>query len=167
MTKDEISSLSINRKIVFIIRKLVFASLFLILPILSVDTTTQTFAIVPKSLENYVNFAFILFMFVVFIRDEINFRKNDENQVTKIDKLFKSKIIEIAEFLYSAKTQKEVFEPIVADWQQELDFERLFNKGIWKARWINVRYTYAFLAAMWQKSPIGDLIEFVVKIAKQ
>lgn len=68
-------------------------------------------------------------------------------------------------FLFSTKTQKEVFEPIVTDWQEEY-FDALFKKEIWKARWINVRYTYAFLIAMWQKSPIGDLIEFISKIAK-
>ncbi len=67
--------------------------------------------------------------------------------------------------MFSTKTQKEIFEPIVADWQEEY-FEALFKKEIWKARWINVRYTYAFLAAMWQKSPIGDLIEFISKFAK-
>lgn len=72
----------------------------------------------------------------------------------------------ITSFVFSVKTQKEVFEPTIADWQEEY-FEALFKKEIWKARWINVRYTYAFLGAMWQKSPIGDLIEFVSKIAKQ
>ena len=76
-----------------------------------------------------------------------------------------SNLLIISGFLYSSKTQKEVFEPIIVDWQEEY-FEALFKKEIWKARWINVRYTYAFLAAMWQKSPIGDLIEFISKIAK-
>ena len=72
---------------------------------------------------------------------------------------------QISDFLFSGKNQKEVFEPIVADWQEEY-FEALSKKEMRKARWINVRYTYAFLAAMWMKSPIGDLIEFVIKIAK-
>lgn len=70
----------------------------------------------------------------------------------------------VSNFIYSNKTQKDTFEPIVADWQEEY-FEALFKNEIWKARWINVRYTYAFVVAMWQKSPIGDLIEFVRKIA--
>jgi len=68
-------------------------------------------------------------------------------------------------FLFSNKNQKEVFEPIIADWQKEY-FEALSKKEIRKARWINVRHTYAFLIAMCQKSPIGDLIEFISKIAK-
>ncbi len=34
-----------------------------------------------------------------------------------------------------------------------------------RLRMINVRYTYAFIIAIWQKSPLGDLIEYVRKIA--
>lgn len=76
-----------------------------------------------------------------------------------------SNLLIITGFLYSNKTQREIFESVAADWQEEY-FEALFKKEIWKARWINVRYTYAFLVAMWQKSPIGDLIEFISKLAK-
>ncbi len=76
-----------------------------------------------------------------------------------------SNLLKISGFLYSAKTQKEVFELIAADWQEE-HFEALSKKEIWKARWINARHTYAFLAAMWQKSPVSDLIEFISKLAK-
>ena len=54
-----------------------------------------------------------------------------------------SKYLRTGKFLFSPKTQKEIFEPIVADWQEEY-FEALFKKDIWKARWINVRYTNAF-----------------------
>lgn len=77
-----------------------------------------------------------------------------------------SRLLSMSKFLYSAKNQKEVFYPIISDWHEEY-FEVLSKKEIWKARLINARYSYAFLAAMWQKSPIGDLIEFVVKIAKK
>ncbi len=77
----------------------------------------------------------------------------------------RSKLLYSTKFLYSHKIQKEIFESIIADWQEEY-FEALFKKEIWKARWINVRYTYAFLATMWMKSPLGDLIEFVSKLAK-
>ncbi len=76
-----------------------------------------------------------------------------------------SSLLKITAFLYSQQTQKQVFEITFADWQEEY-FEALSKKEIWKARWINVRYTYAFLAAMWMKSPIGDLIEFIQKFAK-
>ena len=76
------------------------------------------------------------------------------------------KLFTLVNFFYSSKTVNEIFNPIIADWQLEY-FEALFKNEIWKARCINVRYTYAFVIAMWQKSPIGDLIEFVIKIAKQ
>ncbi|CAN5286187.1 hypothetical protein BH20ACI1_BH20ACI1_06570 [soil metagenome] len=87
------------------------------------------------------------------------------NSANAVDSLISIKLLVICKFLYSAKTQREVFEPIIADWQEEY-FEALFKKEIWKARCINMRYIYAFFAAMWQKSPIGDLIEFVRKFAK-
>jgi hypothetical protein len=75
------------------------------------------------------------------------------------------KYLNITSFFYSPRTQKEIFEPIIADWQEEY-FEALSKKETWKSRWINVRYTYAFLGAMWQKSPLGNLIEFISKLAK-
>ena len=77
-----------------------------------------------------------------------------------------SNLLVITNFLYSHKSQKEVFEPLVAEWQHEY-FEDLRNKRFGRAKFTNVRWSYHFLAAMWQKSPIGDLIEFVIKIAKQ
>ena len=80
-------------------------------------------------------------------------------------KTLSTELLKIASFFYSLKTTKNVFEPITADWQEEY-FEALFKKEIWKARWINIRYTYAFIVSMWQKSPIGDLLEFISKIAK-
>jgi hypothetical protein len=53
----------------------------------------------------------------------------------------------VVDFLYSQKTVKETFEPIIADWRFEY-FEALSQKRIWKARWICVRYTYSFVMAM-------------------
>ncbi|MBA3694039.1 MAG: hypothetical protein H0W77_11490 [Acidobacteria bacterium] len=74
-------------------------------------------------------------------------------------------IWEIPNLCYSPKTKEIVFNPIKSDWQNELLEAKLKNQS-WNALRINVYYTYAFLAAMWQKSPIGDLIEFISKIAK-
>lgn len=76
-----------------------------------------------------------------------------------------NKLLQLTQFIYSSKYQNEVFNPIVLDWQEEY-FEALGKKEIWKARWINVRYTYAFIGAMIQKSPIGDIFELVIKIIK-
>lgn len=82
-----------------------------------------------------------------------------------IESLPHSFLLKLANFFFSSKNVKEIFEPIISDWQEEY-FEALFKKEIWKARWISIRYYYVFLVAMWQKSPIGDLIEFIRKMAK-
>ena len=101
-------------------------------------------------------------VYSVWVFGKVVLRRTNEKEFL----LFSSiNLLKISDLLFSPKTQKEIFEPIVADWQEEY-FEALFKKEIWKARWINVRYTYAFLVAMWQKSPIGDLIEFISKLAK-
>jgi hypothetical protein len=76
-----------------------------------------------------------------------------------------NKLLKISNFLYSIKDQKEIFNPAIADWQEEY-FQALSKNEIWKARWINVRYVYAFLATMFKNIPIGDLIEFIKKVAK-
>ncbi len=72
---------------------------------------------------------------------------------------------EIPALFYSNKTKETVFKPIISDWQVELTEAKLKNE-FWKAFEINIRYSFAYLSAMIQKSPIGDLIEFVKKIAK-
>jgi len=74
-------------------------------------------------------------------------------------------IWEIPFLFYSQKTKEMVFNPLKSDWQNEL-FEAKLRNQTWKAMQINTRYSYAFLAAMIQKSPIGDLIEFVSRFAK-
>lgn len=74
-------------------------------------------------------------------------------------------IWEIPNMFYSPKTKEMIFEPIKLDWQNELNDAKL-KKRTWKATKINVQYSCAFLAALIQKSPIGDVIEFVRKFAK-
>lgn len=74
-------------------------------------------------------------------------------------------IWEIPNIFYSPKTKEMVFEPLKSDWQEELLEAKLRNQKL-KAMQINFHYSYAFLAAMLQKSPIGDLMEFIGKIAK-
>lgn len=72
---------------------------------------------------------------------------------------------EIPNMFYSPKTKRMIFEPLKADWQEELMNAKLRNQT-WKALQINIRYSLAFLAAMIQKSPIGDLFEFFGKFAR-
>ncbi len=75
------------------------------------------------------------------------------------------KLLSISKFLFSPKNQKEVFELIIADWNDEI-YEVLEKNKDASLFIINARYTYAFIVAMWMKSPIGSLIELVIKIAK-
>jgi len=95
--------------------------------------------------------------------------RNEKLPVTGLGKIAnpsRYKLLKMSEILFSAKTQKEVFLSVMADWDEEI-FEALKKDKDVNLLMINARNTYAFLAAMWQKSLIGNLIEFVVKIAKQ
>lgn len=107
----------------------------------------------------------VVVLIVYFVNTFSMIKKLLSREINKSKRIINIEFSYIIRFLYSNKTQRDVFEPITADWQEEY-FEALFRKEIWKARWINVRYIYAFLIAMWQKSPIGDLIEFVRKFAR-
>jgi len=95
-----------------------------------------------------------------------DFIKNRKAKKSEIKSPYRYKLLKLSGILFSPKTQTEVFLPAMADWDEEI-YEALKKDKDANLFMINVRYTYAFLAAMWQKSPIGDLIEFVVKIAKQ
>ena len=72
---------------------------------------------------------------------------------------------EIPNMFYSPKTKRMIFEPLKADWQEELTDAKLRGET-WKVLQINIRYSFAFLASMIQKSPIGDLFEFFSKVAR-
>jgi hypothetical protein len=51
------------------------------------------------------------------------------------------RILAAAEFLCSPKTIDQVFEPLIADWQQE--YFNALNDNRWlKARWISIRYMW-------------------------
>jgi hypothetical protein len=56
-------------------------------------------------------------------------------------------LLRFVDFFFSPKTVEQTFKPTVADWHLEY-IEALSQKRSWKARWINVRYTYQFLKAM-------------------
>lgn len=74
-------------------------------------------------------------------------------------------IWEMPFLFYSQKTKETVFNPLKSDWQSEL-FEAKLRNQTWKAIQINIRYSCAFLAAMLQKSPLGDLLEYIGKFAR-
>ncbi len=68
-------------------------------------------------------------------------------------------------FLYSRSVVEKIFSQTINDWHIEY-FEALSEGEELKTYWINISYTYTFVAAMFQKSPLGGLLEFVVKILK-
>ncbi len=72
---------------------------------------------------------------------------------------------EIPNMFYSPKTKEMVFEPLKSDWQNELTDAKMRKQPL-KAFQINIQYSYSFIAAIIQKSPLGDLVEFVRKFAK-
>ena len=56
-------------------------------------------------------------------------------------------MLAVAEFVFSKKQNEKVFVPIIADMREEY-FEALSQSRIWKARWVRIRGTYSFFAAM-------------------
>jgi hypothetical protein len=73
-------------------------------------------------------------------------------------------IWEIPNIFFSPLTKENVFEPLKTDWQDELTNAKLQNQT-WKSFEINIHYSIAFISAMIQKSPLGDLLEYVRKFA--
>ncbi len=98
----------------------------------------------------------ILLVLVAFVQIQ-----NKLKSITDLD----LKILKFSQKFYSAETTKLCFEPIIADWKMEYSATVAQNLN-WQARWVSVRYTYAFLSAMFQQSWIGSLLEFIQKIFK-
>lgn len=61
------------------------------------------------------------------------------------------------DFFFSPKKVENVFKPIIADWHHEY-FDALKQGRKWKARWISVRYNYAFIMAL-GLSKVWSLVE--------
>lgn len=80
------------------------------------------------------------------------------NSESKIIMSSRYRLFRLSDFFLSANDRKNIFEPLIGDWNEEL-FEALKNKQIWRARWINISYTYAFFIAMWQRVSIFNSIE--------
>ncbi len=123
----------------------------------------QLFSVVISSSAFYFQLFFLTCaVFSVWVSGEVVLRRINEKEFLLTSSI---NLLKISDFLFSPKTQKEIFEPIVAEWYFEF-FEDL-NKGrALKAKWTNIRWTYNFLTAMLQKSPIGDLFEFISKLWK-
>ena len=75
-----------------------------------------------------------------------------------------SKFLRLAEFLFSSKTCREVFYPIVGDWREE--YINALRKGrIIDAIFILVKNYLSFAYTMIVCSRFGKLIEFIMKLA--
>lgn len=74
-------------------------------------------------------------------------------------------IWEIPNLFYSKKTQEMVFDPIRSDWREER-MEAKTHGTIGDGVVVNVRYSFAFIGAMLAKSPIGEVFEFVGRVAR-
>lgn len=76
-----------------------------------------------------------------------------------------SNLLTIADFLFHKETVDSVFMQIVCDWRAEY-FEVLAEKRNIKARWVSTRWRYSFYVAMFKQSPVGELIDVVLKVVK-
>jgi hypothetical protein len=102
--------------------------------------------------------------FLDFIIELVDSIKNRKSIELKLSQPSRYKLLKLSSFLFSARTCKEVFLTAMADWDEEI-FEALKENKDANLFMINVRNTYGFIMAMWQKSPLGDLLEYVRKIA--
>jgi DNA-directed RNA polymerase specialized sigma24 family protein len=72
-------------------------------------------------------------------------------------------MLEIADFLFSPKRVTLTFQPLIADWHHEY-FEALAGDRSWKARWICVRYYWAFAKAC-GISKLFALVKTLLKVS--
>ncbi len=111
---------------------------------------------VVQSVRKFIRYDFAM-KFIIFYET----KKMYDSQVVKSPRY---NLLRLSGHLFSSKTQKEVFLPAMADWDEEI-FEALKENKDANLFMINVRNTYGFIIAMWQKSPLGDLLEYVRKFA--
>jgi hypothetical protein len=92
--------------------------------------------------------AALLFPFVLLkLTLTVILRLNQKIRPKAIGNAPGAKLLRIADFLCSSKSVKLTFEPLIGDLQSEY-FEALTKQRIWKARWVRLRYCFAFLGAM-------------------
>ena len=75
-----------------------------------------------------------------------------------------TRLLLIADFLYSPKTFEQTFKPLIADWRYEY-FEALKHGRTKKARWISFRYRYSFVMAM-SLSKVFSLLKQIRSVSK-
>ncbi|MDQ2746890.1 MAG: hypothetical protein M3T96_06500 [Acidobacteriota bacterium] len=120
---------------------------------------------VPESLTEPVSWFATLVFSGTFIFEGLDLTRNFLTNRSGLAIFHRYKFLAITRILFSTKTQKEVFEPAMAEWNFEI-YEALKDQEGSRLLIINLRNVYGFLITIWMKSPIGDLIEFVRKLAK-
>jgi hypothetical protein len=189
--KNQEPELKLEKKVVLMIIisiafMIVFANLFAIADINTVvfiNSVVSAFVVIVVLITNIASLFFgVIFPFMITLQIEtdiiFNFAgvikevlvrlstiiRNHRIDESNITKSFRYKLLKFTALLFSAKTQKDAFEPAMAEWDEEI-FEALKEDKDANLFMINVRNTYGFIMAMWQKSPLGDLLEYVRKIA--
>ncbi len=56
-------------------------------------------------------------------------------------------LLKLSDFFLSKKTQQKIIVPLISDIREEYN-EALLQNHIWKARWVRIRGTYSFFAAI-------------------
>lgn len=76
-----------------------------------------------------------------------------------------TKLLKVAEFIYSPQIYENVFQNIVSDWRLD-HFQALKDSRPYKARWIDIKNYYRFFASVVHQSPAGQLFDLIIKIVK-
>jgi hypothetical protein len=79
---------------------------------------------------------------------------------TKVRATPGSRLLWVADLLFSRKSVEEVLEDTVIDMRNEY-FDALAQGRTGKARWVRIRGTWNFLCAAWGLSPGGKLLEWL------
>jgi hypothetical protein len=96
--------------------------------------------------ENELRFQGLLINSTTFLA-MIIIRSNANRELNQLMTAPGSKLLAFSDFFFSNKQFVSVYGPIISDMREEY-FEALSQNRIWKARWVRVRGTWSFFAAM-------------------
>ena len=147
------TSYRISLKLIFLVSLFSFSFAF-------VDSTMGKPQMIPEWSTEYINWIMFVATAALCVYETLHLAKNRKTPKSLLPKPHRYNLLKITGFLFSIKTQKEIFEQTMTDWNFEL-YKALEKEEIWKSRWINVSCTCSFLITILQKSPIGDLTEFI------
>lgn len=131
----------------------------------STDISAGIYFFIPKSLEWYITGIYCFYTIVIIIIDSKYIREQLNRNATIINTPHRYKLLKLTRLIFSAKTQQEIFEQNMADWDFEI-YDALESEENYRLLMINIRHIYSFFLVLWLISPIGDLIEFVCKFKK-